>query len=868
VIISNRFEGLLASFRGVQPKLFNLSLSFVLSVALATFPIHAADRCNALTFQPGESLAARTAPVAVVAGDFNRDGKPDLVAVNSGSDNVSIFLGAGGGKFSAASNVAVGKRPRAVAAGDLNGDGRLDLAVANSQSDNVSLLVGDGQGRFSPARNLAVGAAPVAIAIADFNQDRKPDLAVANSKSNSLTIMTGVSMTGGRGNFGDTLTLKVGVEPYSVVADDLNADGKIDLLTTDSGSAGLSFLEGDGKGTFADPVTYTVGRTPIAAAVADFNSDHKKDLAVANYDADNLAIIFGAENGTLGAARSFRPAMAPLYGAAADFNKDGRADVVIVDGLKAFVEIMLTDERGEHRKSSILHLPGGAEARSVFVVVADFNSDGNQDIAAASNGSGISVLAGDGMGDFGAPDSYPMDGISALAVGDFNGDRKGDLVVAIGKRISVALNDGQGKFAKPVSFSTGGDGVAIAAGDFNADGKTDLATLNPSQIRLSVLLGDGKGSLGEPTSFASERTARAIVAADFNGDGKTDLATANDKQNSVSVFLGDGSGRFPEHKNYSVGSRAFSIVVSDFNADGRLDLATANHHSSNVSVIMGDGRGGFSAPANYQVGLTPTTLLRADFNADGHDDLLTTDYGSFSLSELLGNGQGRFAGASTFAVGKHPFAVAASDLNGDSLSDVIVASDDLNSGDLSIFLNDGKGGFTSLPKIPAGKNPRGIAIADFNRDGRPDLAVADSSSNKVAILINACGGASVKNMKELPAGAWGGQGAVLTVTATGATIEYDCANGTVDEKFELDEDGRFDLRGTHETETGAATRATLVNEAPAVSQKPGANRIQVRYVGQVRGQTLTLTVTRSNTGQNLGTFILTRGAAGRLRKCL
>jgi hypothetical protein len=119
-------------------------------------------------------------PVAVVAGDFNGDGKTDLAVANQDLDNVSIFLGDGDGTFQAAVNFGAGDAPTTLLTGDFNGDGKLDLAVANGNSNNVSILLGNGDGTFQAPLNAAVGVEPIALAAADFNGDGKLDLAVAN----------------------------------------------------------------------------------------------------------------------------------------------------------------------------------------------------------------------------------------------------------------------------------------------------------------------------------------------------------------------------------------------------------------------------------------------------------------------------------------------------------------------------------------------------------------------------------------------------------------------------------------------------------------------------------------------------------------
>src|SRR6266446_1136229 len=135
-------------------------------------------------FQSSQKIVIGQTPVAVVAGDFDGDGRPDLAVANSGSNDVSILLANRGHGLTVVTSVPVGDGPRALAAGDLNADGTVDLVVANSISNNVSILLGEGNGRFRAAKTCPVGTEPVALVLGDFNRDGKLDLATANSKSN------------------------------------------------------------------------------------------------------------------------------------------------------------------------------------------------------------------------------------------------------------------------------------------------------------------------------------------------------------------------------------------------------------------------------------------------------------------------------------------------------------------------------------------------------------------------------------------------------------------------------------------------------------------------------------------------------------
>jgi hypothetical protein len=240
-------------------------------------------------FSSSNSFAVGVSPesIGLAAGDFNGDGKLDLVVTNGNSGNVSVFLGTGTGTFGAATNFAVGVAPRSVAVADFNGDGKLDLAVANAGSNNVSILLGTGTGSFAAATNFAVGTGPNTVAVADFNRDGKQDLALANGSSNSVSILLG----NGIGTFGSAVDFPVGSNPLSVVVGDFNGDGKLDLAVANAGSDNVSILLGTGAGSFVSPANFAMGDSPVSLAVGDFNGDGKLDMVTSNFASRDVSIL-------------------------------------------------------------------------------------------------------------------------------------------------------------------------------------------------------------------------------------------------------------------------------------------------------------------------------------------------------------------------------------------------------------------------------------------------------------------------------------------------------------------------------------------------------------------------------------------------
>jgi len=211
--------------------------------------------------------------------------------------------------------------------------------------------------------------------------------------------------------------------------------------------------------------------------------------------------------------------------------------------------------------------------------------------------------------------------------------------------------------------------------------------------------------------------------------------------------LGDGMGGFtqPAGSPVGVGAGPFSVAVSDFNLDGKPDLATANQNSNTVTILLGDGMGGFTQPAGSPVGVgaLPLSVAVGDFNLDGQPDLAVANAGSDNVTILLGDGMGGFtqAAGSPVGVGALPLSVAVGDFNLDGKPDLAVAN--TSSNNVTILLGDGAGSFTQPAGSPvtAGDTPRSVAVGDFNLDGKPDLATANTGSNNVTILLNTCSNA-------------------------------------------------------------------------------------------------------------------------------
>ena len=805
-------------------------------------------------FHAGSSTAVT---YASLSADVNKDGIPDLVTVaTDGTVNVSLNPGSGSiGKFAISSTntsaVALGAYPVYATSNDLNGDSYPDLEVLDWANNAVDIYMNRKDGTFADAVAYPITLNSGAlfaqggggVVFGDVNGDGKPDMVITaftttyNWPNVSSVVSVQVIPGNGDGTFGTPLpeqdynfngALSSATGQAQLV--DMNRDGKLDLVMLaggfDSNFDSLSFvtvLKGDGAGNFGAfpgsfPASGTVPSVDISTGsmyVGDVNGDGNPDVLFSVADS-NLYLALGNGDGTLNAPTAQLSSLRASLTGFADLDGDGNVDVISYgDGS---ISVNMGTGNGTFNSTALVQLvstTGGNQQPAP----EDFSGDGKADIVQvdyATTNAGF-FLANNGT--FLGPAVLTPAGEQAsnflvLATGDLNGDGAQDVIAVDSARINedyvsalvAGINDGKGNFKYVTALSgdaleaIGGSSVQVAIADLNGDGKADLLLTTGSGFYLS--LSNGDGTFATPTSISLGAspacTPNLTDVGDLNGDGFPDiiLAYPGDAYCSGGYFntipsgffslLNDGTGNFTPSFT-AFGYAAYMPKLIDLNGDKKLDLVLsdvdANDDFFYLYTIPGNGDGTFNL-AGAQLTLentVVTTIIPGDFDGDGKQDLTVgvetqvdgngmPVYNTSGVELIKGNGDFTFGPPVQYASGLFPLDGKYADFNGDGRPDLALMMTTFDyytnvpTSNFVYMANLGGGGFgpptQTFTSALSTDTSGSLFVGDFNGDGAPDVLTNPGSAS--GLFLNA----GAVNLTLSASSATAIQGGTVTLTAT------------------------------------------------------------------------------------------------------
>jgi FG-GAP-like repeat len=706
---------------------------------------------------PTDASSGGTLPQQLATGDFNNDGQTDVASANQGpiplfGSSIGVVLGDGNGGISApvTTDLPDGTGACDIAAGNFDGAGGTDVAVLSCTTGGASkidVLIADGDGSFTLTQQFA-NTADGQLASADFNGDGTDDLAFSQRGTAQVQIFIGR----GNGRFKAPVIMATDFDSYDLMTGFVNGDGAPDLV----GAAGgpVWTMLNDGHGHFAPQVyDFSADLSGIELAVGQFNGDGNLDVAVVDASGGHVYVGLGQGNGHFTPGTPIGP-IGPQtnWVAAGDVTGDGVTDLVgDLDSNSSMVLIGNGTGTFPKRSSWVT----GSEG----LTVVDLDGAGPLDLVTFSSDPGIvhaTVATAAGLL---APrlrhGAYPQ------VAADLNNDGALDKVTGgtgvvrpgvIRSDILAQLNKGTGVFGKQVvskvRLETAASGIgAIGVADINEDGIPDVVggfeNFQPSPNNLFWMIGKGNGAFGKPTLSTTGDPNADVVSlglGDVNADGHVDIVSHT--LSALSTRLGRGNGTFrpPIVSGFS-GASQEATLVADFTGDGVLDTVavrrtgTEDISSGEIYLERGLGNGTFTRIQTRTVDSNLSQADMADLNGDGRPDVVTPgsagfDAGRNAMWILLTTPQGQLGVPVPYQGPSGGQAIA--DYNGDGAPDIAVNA--INA--FTIYVNAGNGTFPTTSDILAGG---GVAVAaDFTGDGAPDIGGRSGvMGTSFALYVNA-----------------------------------------------------------------------------------------------------------------------------------
>ena len=749
-------------------------------------------------------------PDSIAVNDMNNDRFLDLVVSSTNSEYIWIFLGYGNGSFQEPIRVSIdGDSVETHVLGDLNNDGYLDIVYTNVLYSYVGILLGDRNGKFSriPGVYVTRGSIPSHMALGYYNDDDILDIAVSCEYDTAIHVFMGTVNTTfplvdyidtsadsrpqsimfvdvGYYNFyylfvcdsetstifqfdvyltttffkRKTYTTGSSSHPYYLTTVDFqnNDNQQTTVVVANSGTNSISLLSNYSDGNFLDISMLSTGidSHPQSLTIADFNGDKTLDMAVANAWTDEINVFVGFNNGSFDTKLTYSTGLgsAPSSIVSVDINNDSRIDIIVANEGTNNIEIFLSFN---YLKFSYNYIYIPDLLPQPYAVIADhFNNDTFVDLAVINyNVKVFLIYLGYGNGSFANPISNLLkkefSGAIALAAGDFNNDSYTDIVIANDKHsISIFLGLGNGTFRFLDSYAptTDFNATSVAVADMNHDGYLDIVATDPTGRKVYLFEGNGNGSFTNQIlySISKESNLKCVAIADMDTDSHPDIIFTDSITNDVSILFGYGNGSFTNVETLFTddNSEPISIAIDDLDNDHILDIVVANQGSSSISIFYGLGNRKFSSDLFILHGFNfyLNSIYISDINNDTFVDILFTneDPSDSSVGILYGADNHQFREPILYFTGRksEPGSLAIGDFNRDGRKDLAVTY--YNQDMINIMIQTGFQPFLSDYELKTGikSAPKAIAVKDLNNDTLVDIVVAYSGTNEIGIFFN------------------------------------------------------------------------------------------------------------------------------------
>jgi fibronectin type 3 domain-containing protein len=724
---------------------------------VATFAGGAVVGSSSFASKVDFSIGAGSSPMDAAIGDLDGDGKMDLVVSNSTAQTVSVFRNTHSAEdtislrsFATGARIdfRVGNGPRGLALTDIDGDGLLDIVVACYNDDSISVLINRstmGSLAFPTTIRLATGRSPSSVAASDIDGDGLADIVVTNSGGGTVSVLKNRTNRGTI-SFAPKVDYASGNTPQYAILADLDGDGDVDLAVAnqqDNDIAVFRNVSGPGTITLEAGAHSGVGATPVSIVAVDLDGDRKLDLVVANRFQDGVSVLRNLSTTSaiaFGTEARYTAGGRPSRLTAGDVDGDGKVEVLVAAAGDSEVGVLANTSSG-----STLSLAPPVRFKTgntpVVVKLGDIDGDGQPDVVAVNNGeNSVSVLQNLTPHE-NTPPAAPIllsvragDGRAALTwrkntERDFLCYRIYDSASSGAATRLGSTTRGISDTAYTVTGLTNGRlyNLCVAAVDSagNESAKSNIISATPVGVPRITSVSRMRGPLD--TAITINGSNFSLIPGEnavFFGGVRAGVSSAFSSSLLVTV---------PKGATYA----PITVAVKGYSASSALPFVVTNAAGANL------GANSFPDSVNLRLPSSPSDMALGDLDGDGNLDLVVANSGSRSLSifrNLASPGsiaRNSFAQRIDIPVGDTPRGLAIADVDADGKLDIVAIS----SGDDSVTVlrnvsSAGQIAFGARKSLRTERGPTSVSVADFDRDGKPDLVVTYSFTSFVSVYHN------------------------------------------------------------------------------------------------------------------------------------